>query len=203
MGLLSMVRSPDFIFCFGVQMVRMFSLNGSQSPTVTITPALAAAMVSSQSPIAVKLEKPGLPRGRTRVAQEDRPLEEAKADKGHQSQSSGCRRSGSGASAQAGAMGSQHPTELDPSRPLVFQWQSSSRRGAKKWIDYDESTQDQLRFHWCEIKYYGSKDPLRISIDGQEYSVFLQDSVVNKNEFCGRQVNLRTKYTREIRFRKR
>ena len=69
MGFFSMVRSSGFIFCFGVQIVRMFSLNGSQSPTATITPALAAAMVSSQSPTAVKLEEPGLS---TSVAQEDK-----------------------------------------------------------------------------------------------------------------------------------
>ena len=189
MGFFSMVRSSGFIFCFGVQIVRMFSLNGSQSPTATITPALAAAMVSSQSPIAVKLEEPGLS---TSVAQEDKWSRCSGAEAGEKQEN---RKSRSGDRTKL--------VEPDRSRQLVFQWQSSSRRGAKKWIDYDESTQDQLRFHWCEIKYYGSKDPLRISIDGQEYSVFLQDSVVNKNEFCGRQVNLRTKYTREIRFRKR
>ena len=186
MGFFSMVRSSGFIFCFGVQIVRMFSLNGSQSPTATITPALAAAMVSSQSPTAVKLEEPGLS---TSVAQEDKWSRCSGAEAGEKQEN---RKSRSGDRTKL--------VEPDRSRQLVFQWQSSSEKGAKKWTNYDTVTQDQLRYQYWALKR-GEKDPLTISMYGQEYSVDLQDLVVNEKIFYGCQVNLRTSYKRHIRLR--
>ena len=80
----------------------------------------------------------------------------------------------------------------------TVQWQSSSEKGAKKWTNYDTVTQDQLREQYWALKR-GEKDPLTISMYGQEYSVDLQDLVVNEKKHYGCQVNLRTSYKRHIR----
>ena len=185
MGLLSMVRSPDFIFCFGVQMVRMFSLNGSQSPTVTITPALAAAMVSSQSPTAVKLEEPGLS---TSVAQEDKWSRCSGAEAGEKQEN---RKSRSGDRTKL--------VEPDRSRQLVFQWQSSSDSCTdESWSNYDTDTQTLLQIHAKGLHLGNMEDPLKIPIAGNFFLVYLQD-VIHNVQSRGRQVNWRTDYTRQIR----